>query len=358
MSPRARYERDLQAAGFIADAAQSAAVDALQRIHDELVRNPPRKRLFRQKIYWPPVRGLYMWGGVGRGKTWLMDAFYDSLDGPYKRRTHFHRFMLDVHARRRHFSDQQDPLRLIALEVASEIRVLCFDEFFVSDIADAMILGRLVEVLFEEGVTIVGTSNCAPDELYRDGLQRENFLPAIDNIKRNMQVLNVDSGTDYRLRQLTHAPLYLHPSDANAIERLSSFFREMAGGESRDNVTLDVDGRPIPALRIGNGVAWFDFAAVCEGPRSAADYIEMAREYHTVLVSGIPVLNWEREDAARRFIHLVDEFYDRGVKLMLAAEVPQEKLYQGKRSQFEFRRTLSRLQEMQSEEYLARPHLP
>ncbi|HEX4873133.1 MAG TPA: cell division protein ZapE [Nevskiaceae bacterium] len=358
MSPRARYERDLQRPGFLADAAQAHAVDALQRVYEELIDNPPRARLLGRGPRWPRVPGLYLWGGVGRGKTYLMDGFYEALPFSRKLRTHFHRFLLDVHARRRRYPDEQDPLRRVAEEIAEQARVLCFDEFFVSDIGDAMILGRLLEGLFQHGVTLVATSNCAPDGLYRDGLQRQNFLPAIERLKKNVSVLAVDGGVDYRLRSLTHAPLYLCPSDRAADQRLARLLQELAPEPGSADAELELNGRSLRARHLADGVAWFDFAELCEGPRAAADYIELARTHHSLLLSHIPQLDANREDAARRFITLVDEFYDRGVKLILAADEPLERLYAGSRLRFEFERTRSRLREMQSEEYLARPHLP
>jgi cell division protein ZapE len=354
-TPRAFYARELARPGFTADPAQAGTVDALQKVYEELIAKPPRRRLGAPR--WPPVPGLYLWGSVGRGKTWLMDAFYEALPFSKKRRTHFHRFMLEVHARRKQHTDEQDPIGKVAADIAGEARVLCFDEFFVSDIADAMILGRLTEVLFERGVTLVATSNVPPQGLYKDGLQRERFVPAIERIRQHCAVLHLDSPTDYRLRALTHAEIYHSPSDAAAEANLAAWFDELAPEPGRAG-KLMVEGRPIPARRLAEGVAWFDFAAVCQTARSAADYVELARTHHSVLLSKVPRLGADDEDAARRFITLVDEFYDRGVKLILAADVPREQLYAGKKLTFEFQRALSRLIEMQSQEYLARPHLP
>ena len=355
-SPRERYQADLDKPGFVADAAQRAAVEALQQVYEKLLANPPKKRFLGRRLRWPDVDGLYLWGGVGRGKTHLMDAFFESLPFEHKLRTHFHRFMLDVHERRKKFPDEQDPLKFVANEIAEKIRVVCFDEFYVSDIADAMILGRLFQHLFAQGVTLVATSNCAPDELYRNGLQRQNFLPAIEMLKSNVSVLNVDGGFDYRLRALTRAELYHSPNDARADEVFEDAFQDIATEPGLDDAEVEIHGRTLNVRRLAKGVAWFDFAELCEGPRAAADYIELAREHHTILVSRIPQLTYEREDPARRFINLVDEFYDRGVKLLLAADVPLESLYTGNKLQFEFRRTRSRLIEMQTQEYLAAPH--
>ena len=358
LTPRQRYDRDLQRSDFSRDSSQAQAVDALQGVYEALLANRPKRLFSLSKKRWPPVAGLYFWGGVGRGKTYLMDAFYESLPFSGKRRTHFHRFMLDVHERRKKYPNEQDPLKLVAAEYAEEARVLCFDEFYVSDIADAMILGRLFETLFEAGVTLVATSNTPPERLYENGLQRANFLPFIEVLKHHVGILNVDGGIDYRLRTLTHAEIYHHPCDAAAEANLKQWFDELAPDKSRKDVDMQVHGRSIHARRLADGVAWFDFAALCEGPRGAADYIELARTHHAILLSRMPRLTVFHEDAARRFINLVDEFYDRGVKLIVAAEVPQPELYAGEKLKFEFQRTQSRLTEMQSEEYLAKPHLP
>ncbi|MEW6167341.1 MAG: cell division protein ZapE [Pseudomonadota bacterium] len=358
MTPQQRYRRDLERPDFVRDEAQARAVTALQKVYDELRASPPRRRFGFGRPIWPAVKGLYLWGGVGRGKTYLMDAFCDALPSAWKLRTHFHRFMLEVHERRRKYPDERDPLRLVAAEYARELRVLCFDEFFVSDIADAMILGRLFESLFAHGVTLIATSNLPPQRLYENGLQRANFLPFIDILENHVDVLKVDGGVDYRLRTLTHAEIYHSPSDARAEANLERWFGEIAPEPGRANEVLLIHGRAIRSRRLADGVAWFDFASLCEGPRGAADYIEIARMHHTVLLSRVPQLTTFHEDAARRFINLVDEFYDRGVKLIIAAEVEQSALYSGEKSRFEFQRTQSRLTEMRSHEYLARPHLP
>jgi cell division protein ZapE len=357
LSPLQRYQRDLTREDFQRDESQAQAIEALQRVYEALLAAPPKRRLGSSRLKWPRVAGLYMWGGVGRGKTYLMDTFYESLPFSRKMRTHFHRFMLEVHERRQHYAHETDPIGKVALEFAAKVRVLCFDEFYVSDIADAMILGRLTEVLFENGVTLIATSNVVPDNLYKDGLQRANFLPAIDRLKKSVKVLNVDGGVDHRLRALTRAEVYHYPCDAAAEQNMLRDFVAIAGCAGQENVEMPIHDRIIVARRLADGVAWFEFAAICEGPRSAADYIQIGRTHHTVLLSKVPQLTVFSEDAARRFINLVDEFYDRGVKLIILADVPQEKLYAGLKLRFEFQRTLSRLQEMQSQEYLAKPHL-
>jgi len=354
--PRARYASDLKKPGFAADPAQAHVVDALQKIHDELLAQPPKRRL--GKLRWPAIKGLYVWGSVGRGKTWLMDAFYEALPFTRKARTHFHRFMLEVHERRKQHAHEQDPIGKVAADIAARTRVLCFDEFFVSDIADAMILGRLTEALFAHGVTLVATSNVRPDDLYRDGLQRDRFLPAIARLKEHCAVLHLEGATDYRLRALTLAQIYLHPGDAKAEKELARWFASLAPEGGKENTSLTIEGRKLKARRAADGVAWFDFAELCQTARSAADYVELARTHHSVLVGHIPRLGPDDEDAARRFVNMVDEFYDRGVKLVLAADAAPDKLYAGKRVAFEFARTVSRLKEMQSREYLAKPHLP
>lgn len=365
-TPRDHYERDLARPGFQADSAQAQAVDLLQALHEELVtrwRAECRSVLVRMKHRVGgrrPVQGLYFWGGVGRGKTYLMDIFFDSLPFRRKMRSHFHRFMQRVHAELKKRSGEANPLEAVADELAGEALVICFDEFFVSDITDAMILGSLFEKLFERGVTLVATSNIVPDDLYKDGLQRERFLPAIAVLKRNVQVVNVDSGIDYRLRVLEKAEIFHSPLDAAADEGLERSFRQLAPAMilCESDCFVEVNERRIPARKLAEDVAWFDFRPLCVEPRSAADYIELARQFHAVLVGNVPRMDAASDDAARRFINLVDEFYDRNVKLILSAAVPVEELYGGGRLTFEFARTRSRLLEMQSHEYLARPHRP
>ena len=305
-----------------------------------------------------PERGLYVWGGVGRGKTHLVDTFYDSLALERKLRVHFHRFMQRVHSALTQHSGAKNPLEVVADEIADEALVLCFDEFFVSDIGDAMILGGLIDALFRRGVTLVATSNIPPQELYRDGLQRSRFLPAIALLEQHLSVTQLEAATDYRFRTLQRADLWYVPHDGAASAALSEYFLSLTGQEAGDPKTVDINHRAVNLLADAPGVAWATFSTLCEEPRSAVDYVEMAREYHTVLIEQIPLLDRDKEDAARRFINLVDEFYDRNVKLIATAAQPPEALYTGSRLRFEFDRTVSRLQEMRTQEYLKAEHRP
>ena len=305
-----------------------------------------------------PERGLYVWGGVGRGKTHLVDTFYDSLALERKLRVHFHRFMQRVHSALTLHSGAKNPLEVVADEIADEALVLCFDEFFVSDIGDAMILGGLIDALFRRGVTLVATSNIPPQELYHDGLQRSRFLPAIALLEQHLTVTQLEAATDYRFRTLQRADLWHVPHDEVASAALSEYFLSLTGQEAGDPKTVDINQRAVKLLADAPGVAWATFSTLCEEPRSAVDYVEMAREYHTVLIEQIPLLERDKEDAARRFINLVDEFYDRNVKLIVTAAQPPETLYDGSKLRFEFDRTVSRLQEMRTQEYLKAEHRP
>ena len=356
MNIRAAYA---QTEDLLADPAQQAIVERLAELQRRLTAAGDKRNGLLSRLWRPPqpVTGLYLWGGVGRGKTFLMDLFYASLGTTQKRRIHFHRLMSEVHAQLRELSDTEDPLDKVAENLAGPIRVLCFDEFFVSDIGDAMILGRLLRGLFERGVTLVATSNVKPDDLYAGGLQRERFLPAIDLLNAKLDVVELDSGTDYRLRVMAQAGTFFLTGADTVTDQLNAYVRRIAPGATAAGEVLEIRGRPIPTIRTAKGVAWFDFDALCEGPRSQEDYIEIARCYQTVVISDVPVLNRSREDAARRFIALVDEFYDRRVKLILSAAARPVELYTGERLAFEFERTQSRLIEMQSVEYLAAAHL-
>ena len=356
------YAAALAAGDILPDEDQEGAVTRLQRLFEDLVGQTKLTPGFFSRWFGSgrpaTIRGLYLWGGVGRGKTYLMDVFFDSLPFPEKKRLHFHRFMRLVHREMRGLQGQKDPLQRVADKFAVECRVICFDEFFVSDITDAMILANLLQALFERGVVLVATSNAAPDDLYRDGLQRSKFLPAIELIKRHTEVMNLDGSNDYRLRALQQAEIYHAPLDEQAEINMARSFLAIAPDAGSLDVTLEIEDRPIAARRCADGVVWFMFDEVCDGPRSQNDYIELARQFQTVLISAVPRFDERGESVARRFISLVDEFYDRNVKLILSAEVPLRELYAGTLLTFEFQRTESRLLEMQSEEYLAREHRP
>jgi len=364
MTPLERYQADLKRPDFFHDAAQETAVRHLQRLYDELLADEQNKPGLFGKLLGKkrqgPIKGLYFWGGVGRGKTYLVDTFFDALPFKQKVRTHFHRFMKRVHEEMKTLKGEKNPLTIIGKRFADEARVICFDEFFVSDITDAMILATLLEELFKNGVTLVATSNIVPDGLYKDGLQRARFLPAIALLKEHTSIVNVDSGVDYRLRALEQAELFHWPLDAEAEESLAKSFQSLLPEHCQveENKTLMIENRPIVARKEGDDVVWFEFRELCDGPRSQNDYIELGKIFHAVLISNVEQMNATKDDMARRFINLVDEFYDRNVKLIISAEVELKDLYTDGRLMFEFQRTLSRLLEMQSHEFLSRPHRP
>ena len=364
-TPWQRYQKDLERPDFQKDPAQEDAVKRLQSLYDKLIeaesdRNKAMTKLRRKlkKGQEEPVKGLYFWGGVGRGKTYLMDTFYESLPFDRKMRVHFHRFMQRVHNELKSLKGEKNPLELVSRKFADETRVICFDEFFVSDIGDAMILATLMDSLFSRGVTLVCTSNIVPDGLYKDGLQRARFLPAIDLVKKHTDVVNVDGGVDYRLRTLEQVELFHSPLDEEADVSLRKSFDGLAVEAGKHSKTMEINGRKIPAQAHADDVVWFDFKDVCDGPRSQNDYIEMARQFHAIIVSNVPVLGKDKDDQARRFINMIDEFYDRNVKVIISAAAPITELYTGGRLSFEFERTESRLLEMQSREYLEAPHKP
>lgn len=365
---RAAYARQLQERGFCEDEAQLAALERLEDLRNRLIGARADgsscssfgrllRRLAGDAV--SPERGLYLWGPVGRGKTWLMDLFFDSLPFAERRRRHFHRFIHDVHARLKTLVDVASPLETVAEGIARDTRVLCFDELFVTDIADAMILAGLFQGLFRRGVTLVATSNCPPADLYRHGLQRQRFLPAIALIERHADIVAIDGGSDYRLRRLTRAGTYLLSTDPATPGHLHALFAELSGQRTRAaNGIIEIEGRDIPVIGQSESAVWLDFQVLCGGPRSQVDYIEIARNYPAVIVSDVPSLDERRNDETRRFIAVVDEFYDRRVKLVVSAAAAPHELYRGERLRSEFRRAASRLAEMQSEEYLARAHLP
>ncbi|MGB1199147.1 MAG: cell division protein ZapE [Thalassotalea sp.] len=367
LSPIDKYNQDLKRDDFQYDAAQENAVKQLQRLYDELQSKPLAVTGFKKVLNrWKRVvakqepklvKGLYFWGGVGRGKTYLVDTFYECLPFDNKMRVHFHRFMHRVHQELKTLTGQSDPLKIIAKRFAQETSIICFDEFFVSDITDAMILGTLFEELFAHNVTLVATSNIIPDELYRNGLQRARFLPAIKLINENCDVVNVDSGVDYRLRTLEQAEIFHFPLDEVADSNLDKYFHQLSIEEGVKLKTIEINNRELLTVQESKGVVHFEFSTLCESARSQGDYMEISRLYHTVLMANVKQMNVDRDDATRRFIALVDEFYERNVKLIISAEVAMEHLYTHGGLTFEFKRCLSRLQEMQSHDYLASEHL-
>ncbi|CAG0966759.1 Cell division protein ZapE [Burkholderiales bacterium] len=350
--------RHLGARGSAPDPAQRAAAARLDRLAGELAAfREARQSTLKRLISPPPVpHGVYLWGGVGRGKSMLMDAFFGAVAIRRKSRIHFHAFMRDVHVELATLRHEEDPLATVAERVAKRHRLICFDEFHVSDIADAMILGRLLDALVDRGTVFVMTSNFRPDRLWPDGLQRDRFVPAIELIERELDVVEVDGGTDYRLRALEHTRSYLVPAGAGADAELARAFDAMACGPDEDR-RLAIEGRTIPARRRAGSAVWFDFAALCDGPRSQRDYLEIARRFAVVFVSGIPALGPATADQARRFTWLVDILYDHRVKLVASAAVEAGALYREGPAAHEFPRTASRLAEMRTRDYMAQPHM-
>ncbi|GAB2905261.1 cell division protein ZapE [Uliginosibacterium flavum] len=351
------YDALLGVRGYTADAAQLGAIARLQRLYTELLSFKAQRRTQLRKFFIHPdlPRSVFLWGGVGRGKSFIMDCFFEAVPYKRKRRVHFHAFMHDLHAQLRAHKAEEDPLARVADDLAKQVRLLCFDEFHVSDIADAMILGRLLQALFERGVVFVMTSNYPPDGLYPNGLQRQNFLPTIDLIKRQFDVLEVDNCVDYRLRTLESLNIFITPADDVAQRELAGHFGKVAGSAGAPG-EITVQDRKLPVRRVAPGVVWFDFATLCEGPRSQNDYLDIASQYHTVILSGVPVMKKEQGNEARRFTWLIDVLYDCRVKLILSAAAEAPELYREGPNAQEFPRTVSRLIEMRSREYLAEPH--
>ena len=359
-----RYARESAARSYDPDPAQLAALLRLEALRARVLTAQTRgllsrwaRRVAGARAQSEGQRGIYLYGGVGRGKTMLMDLFFDSLPPVVgAQRSHFHHFMREVHDRLRGMRRRRAPLEAVARELAAQVRVLCLDELYVSDIADAMILGALFEALLRQGVWLVITSNQAPADLYKDGLQRSRFLPTIALLERQLEQCPLTGEQDYRLRELQRAPIYLDSNAADSQARLQRLFAALAGepGETRDSLTIL--GRTLPVVRCRGDMAWFEFDVLCEGSRSQNDYVELAQEFSTIMLSHVPIFSApEQDDAARRFIALGDEFYDQGTKLILTAAAPPQELYRGQRRAAAFQRTASRLVEMQTPAYLARP---
>ncbi len=345
------YRQNLERRGFVQDPSQWRAVERLQHLYEEWSAYKRRRSsALKRLLVKPPLpKGVYLWGPVGRGKSFLMDAFFLCVPLARKRRVHFHHFMREIHRELDELKGAEDPITEVAARTARRHRLICFDEFHVSDIADAMILGRFLEQVMERGVEFVMTSNYHPDQLYPGGLQRERFLPAIELIKSRLDVVSVDGGTDYRRLKMEQVRVY-HLEEGP----LAQIFEELKDVQEEWH-PLDVEGRTIPYRKRAGGVVWFDFQALCGGPRSYADYVDLAKRFHTLIVSGVPRMSARQSDAARRFTWLVDVLYDERVKLVLSAEAPPEELFTEGQNAADFQRTVSRLHEMQSAEYRRLP---
>jgi len=363
-SPQRTYLEQLKLGVLEEDEAQRTVIAALQKLHRQLqadTTNQPSS-LSDRLLFWSnpkPNRaphGLYIWGGVGRGKTWLMDVFFNALSIEQKQRLHFHHFMHTIHNDLAALKGARNPLQIVAKNLSLHTKILCLDELYVSDIGDAMLLGQLLKGLFHHGVTLVTTSNMPPDHLYQDGLQRMAFLPTIALIKEHMQTIELSGSIDYRLKFLESAKVYHTPLSEHSNQALQEEFDHLTTLKNQRGESITIEGRKIPTVSQAGDIIWFDFGILCGGPRASADYIEIARHFHTVILSNIPILNDEQIDYVRRFMNLIDEFYDRNIKLIISAESAPDKLYRGSRLAFEYQRTASRLQEMQSRTYLARSH--
>ena len=354
ISVKQTYEAELQARGYTADPAQLRAVDALDRCAREWAGyKEKRSNAIKKLINRPDIpRGVYMHGGVGRGKSFLMDCFYNAVPLKRKTRLHFHEFMREVHRELSDLKGTVNPLDVLAKRISLRYKLICFDEFHVADITDAMILYRLLAALFENGVGFVTTSNFKPDDLYPNGLHRDRILPAIALLNAKLEVLNVDNGTDYRQRTLEGLQMYHCPLGAQADTAMEQAFNALAESHDEDPV-LHIEARQIRAYRKAGGLVWFDFKTLCGGPRSQNDYLEIASRFHTVFLSNVPHMPVRLASEARRFTWLVDVLYDRRVKLVMSAAVQPEELYTEGPMSHEFPRTVSRLNEMQSKEFLA-----
>ncbi|WP_173910460.1 cell division protein ZapE [Acinetobacter sp. Marseille-Q1618] len=357
VSPAERYAQALSSGQFLPDEAQAQAVHELDRVWQELIhRYKASKKAFRRFRRQTSPTGVYMWGGVGRGKTWLMDQFYDSIPFRRKTRMHFHHFMQFVHKELNKLSGQRNPLDLVADQIYKDAVVICFDEFFVSNVTDAMILSDLFQKLFTRGITLIATSNIAPDGLYKNGIHRDRFLPTIEMVKKNCVVLNVDAGVDYRLRVLKQAQLFKSPLNEANTAWMAERFNALVSSQAVSKDPIMINNRVVQTLGHTEDVLWCDFSELCMKPRSPSDFIEIANIYNTVLVSNVPHLNDFLSEGTRRFIYLVDEFYDRGVKLLLTSADTIIEIYEGEKLAFEIERTRSRLLEMQSDDYLQSEH--
>ncbi len=358
MGPIELFHEKLKLQNFKHDSAQELAVQQIQKLYDDLLLRPQIRpnwwrKILKQDI--TPVCGLYFWGGVGRGKTFLMDCFFEVLPIENKRRIHFHRFMLEIHEQLRDLPKTPNPLPIVAKKIADDVRVLCLDEFHVHDITDAMLLTGLFKSLFDNGVTLFATSNVKVNDLYKNGLQRELFLPTIDYLNKNTKEFELLASEDFRLLQLEKSGTYHIEGDLQKI--MVEHFRTLAPASSSLAVEIVINHRKITTVALSDDVVWFDFKSICMQAHAAPDYLEIAQTFHTVLISDVPVLTESEDDAAKRFIHLIDALYDHKVKLIVTTSVLPFELYTGKRLKFAFERTVSRLTEMASNKYLALPHI-
>jgi cell division protein ZapE len=368
MSLTEQYKKALQQPDMVADVAQEQAILKLESLSKALTVNKKTlldaiKKISPFKKHHPkPVQGLYFWGGVGRGKTWLMNLFYEELDISEKYRIHFHHFMLDIHEKLGALSKQKNrhknPLQQIAKDLSKKYKLLCIDEFIVTNITDAMILSELLHALFKQQVCLVATSNRMPDDLYLNGLQRERFLPAIELIKKHTEVIQLDGGIDHRTSLLELTDIFYTPITTNTDLQIKQRMRELAITPIAENKTLNILNREIQTISCSEDIAWLDFNVICTTPRAAQDYIKLAQQFNTIIITNIPIMDEYSDDKTRRFIYLIDELYDRNVKLIASADESPEKLYQGDMLEFAFRRASSRLIEMRSHQYLSQSHKP
>ncbi|MDH5518581.1 MAG: cell division protein ZapE [Gammaproteobacteria bacterium] len=360
MSLIERYQQILAEKDFQSDTGQQDVIRLFDQLQHEMSRQPPRdsfsSRLIRFFSRPAAVKGVYLWGGVGRGKTWLMDLFYENLEIENKYRLHFHRYIKEIHEQLDQYKGQKNPLKLIAKKFARQYQLLCLDEFHVSDITDAMILNGLLQALYQHGVTLIMTSNIEPEELYRDGLQRERFIPAIDLIKQYSHVIKIEDGEDHRLNTIQKSELYYTPLSKHNQKKLEEYFIQLCPCTPKTNTQLLINHRSLNAYKLADDIVWFIFDQLFDSPRAVADYIELAKLFHTVFISDIPLLTVHNEDKTKRFIQLLDEFYDRNVNIIISAASLPENLYQGSSLSFEFERTVSRLKEMKSVKYLQKQH--